>query len=444
MSILVDEIGKRHAGDGTLLMSCVAGSRLYGLDTPSSDMDIRGIYMDRVEDLLNVCGKMDSEQSDERGDTKYYGLHKFLKLASECNPNMVELLAVPASRLMFCSPSYSYLSSHIGWFMSTRAMRTFSGYAYAQIQKSKGANRKANQVARRVDRDGLRFAWSVIHSSDEIRKRAFGHVLCRIPAGFGPDDVERMTCSDFVRYLSKLDFEEKDLSEFGYDAFLKMRRPRQTEFMYRYEWYDQMERKPLFFEPSRKELGGCISSTGFSAAQFDGVPDVYVLRRVLDGRRFVSDDDSGILVNFRPGDNDMPVTAIARFDSAAYEREHREYLSFWEWMANRNESRCTADWNEDGMYDAKSMMHAMRLLMSAEHIAENGVPRVVFEGEDRDRLMSIREGRVPYPELLAEATERMDALGPKFDKSGLPHSADVKSINAWYVNALKEAANANV
>ena len=253
-----------------------------------------------------------------------------------------------------------------------------------------------------------------------------------------------MTCSDFVRYLSKLDFEEKDLSEIGYDAFLKMRRLRQTEFMYRYEWYDQMERKPLFFEPSRKELGGCISSTGFSVAQFDGMPDVYVLRRVLDDRKFVSDDGSGILVNFRPGDDDMPVTAIARFDSAAYEREHREYLSFWEWMANRNESRCTADWNEDGMYDAKSMMHTMRLLMSAEHIAENGVPRVVFEGEDRDRLLSIREGRVPYQELLAEATERMGALGPKFDKSGLPHSADVKSINAWYANTLKEAANANV
>ena len=69
---------------------------------------------------------------------------------------------------------------------------------------------------------------------------------------------------------------------------------------------------------------------------------------------------------------------------------------------------------------------------------------MVFEGEDRDRLMSIREGRVPYTELLAEATERMGALGPKFDKSGLPHSADVKSINAWHANTLKEAANANV
>jgi predicted nucleotidyltransferase len=66
-----------------LIMKCVAGSHLYGLNTPSSDMDTRGIYLEDIDDVLNINGRQNGECADDKQDEKYYSLGKFLKLASE-------------------------------------------------------------------------------------------------------------------------------------------------------------------------------------------------------------------------------------------------------------------------------------------------------------------------------------------------------------------------
>ena len=171
-----------------LIFKCIAGSHLYGLNTPSSDTDIRGIYMDDPDDVLNISGRQNTEVSDDKQDEKYYSLGKFLKLASECNPNIIELLFVPDDAVLFRSPVYDELVNHRDWFMSKRAKHTFLGYAHAQIQKARGLNKKGNMVDSMVCMNGVRFAWSVLNSSKEILDRAFfGRRL--IPCGFCAADI---------------------------------------------------------------------------------------------------------------------------------------------------------------------------------------------------------------------------------------------------------------
>ena len=55
-------------------------------------------------------------------------------------------------------------------------------------------------------------------------------------------------------------------------------------------------------------------------------------------------------------------------------------------------------------YDAKNMMHLMRLLYSGEGIVRNGEPIVRFSGERLERLLSIKRGEWTFDDIMAEAS----------------------------------------
>ena len=73
-----------------ILFLTVAGSHAYGTNVETSDLDIRGVVLERETDTL---GLTDFEQYvDAKTDTVIYTLKKFLKLVKECNPNIIEML----------------------------------------------------------------------------------------------------------------------------------------------------------------------------------------------------------------------------------------------------------------------------------------------------------------------------------------------------------------
>ena len=107
--------------ESQLVLKSIAGSHLYNLNTESSDMDIRGIFLPSVEDLCNVSGEQNTEIADDDQDIKFYSIKKFLTLASQCNPNIIELLYLPESAILFKSDVYDELVSIRDAFMSKRA-----------------------------------------------------------------------------------------------------------------------------------------------------------------------------------------------------------------------------------------------------------------------------------------------------------------------------------
>ena len=67
----------------------IAGSKAYGTDTPESDTDIRGVTLERPEEIY---GSETFEQfEDKEADTVIYGLKKFVSLCKACNPNRQSL-----------------------------------------------------------------------------------------------------------------------------------------------------------------------------------------------------------------------------------------------------------------------------------------------------------------------------------------------------------------
>ena len=89
-----------HLNDNIVLLG-FGGSRAYGTNLPTSDIDVRGIAIRTAED---ICLMRDFEQVvDVTTDTTIYSLDKMFSLLSECNPNTIEMLGLRPQDYIYVS-----------------------------------------------------------------------------------------------------------------------------------------------------------------------------------------------------------------------------------------------------------------------------------------------------------------------------------------------------
>lgn len=112
-----------------------AGSQAYGLATPASDLDVRGIAVPPREYYLGFVKQF--EQADQRTpiDLVVFGVTKFFKLAADCNPNVVELLWSEPEDYLALSECGRWMIEARELFLSRVARHRFSGYAMSQLKR---------------------------------------------------------------------------------------------------------------------------------------------------------------------------------------------------------------------------------------------------------------------------------------------------------------------
>lgn len=124
--------------DYSIIFECVAGSRLYGTSTETSDYDYRGVIIPDKEYFLGFSQKVEQIIDNKDGnDFVLWELRKFLALAIDCNPSIIEILFVPEGRWIKTSDAWKQIVSHRDWFVSKKARWTFSGYAISQLKRIK-------------------------------------------------------------------------------------------------------------------------------------------------------------------------------------------------------------------------------------------------------------------------------------------------------------------
>lgn len=130
---------------GLIILECISGSKAYGLDTPSSDTDIKGVFILPKEEYYGLT--YTPQVNNETNDIVFYEFGRFMELLSLNNPNILELLNTPESAIIYKHPFLNDINSEL--ILSKLCNNTFGKFALSQIKKAKGLKKKiVNPVAK--------------------------------------------------------------------------------------------------------------------------------------------------------------------------------------------------------------------------------------------------------------------------------------------------------
>ena len=133
----------------------IAGSRAFGVHRSDSDVDVKGVAVppsrwlhgcmntfEQANDPQDIASFAQDLREGERAvvqATKLEGtvfdLRKFVKLAADANPNLLELLYCRDDEVRLITPVGQRLRDARGLFLSARARHTFGAYATAQLKR---------------------------------------------------------------------------------------------------------------------------------------------------------------------------------------------------------------------------------------------------------------------------------------------------------------------
>jgi hypothetical protein len=314
--------------------------------------------------------------NDDTNDTVFYELKRFLDLVAKQNPNILEMLYMPEDCIITRHPLLDELFENRQKFLTKTCLQSFAGYAVSQIKKAKGLNKKINN----------------------------------------PQPVKRETPLDYCYFMEDgksvpaRDF----LKDRGYDqkycGLVALNHMRFTYAVY----YDRT-----------RHLNDTINTT---------IPTSY-------------DPYKGIIQSEELS-NDVSLSAVPKhahllgymvFNRDAYEVHCRVYKEYQEWVLKRNPDRYQVTIENGNDYDAKNMMHCIRLIRVAREIATDKIINV--RRPDREELMFIRNGQAKYDELIAEADRAIAELDGLYAASDLPEHVDRHFMTELLLNLRRKAYN---
>lgn len=118
----------------------IHGSIAYGLNTPESDVDLRGVAAVPKEYLHGFNKRFDQYIKSEP-DCTIFNIKKFFHLTSEGNPNTLELLFVDPEHHLYVDELGQMLIDNRSHFLSKSLKERYIGYSRAQAHRIRNHRR---------------------------------------------------------------------------------------------------------------------------------------------------------------------------------------------------------------------------------------------------------------------------------------------------------------
>ena len=366
----IEELRKKDL----IIFEAIMGSKAFGTSLPTSDTDIRGVFMQPIDDILEY-GYVE-QVSDKTNDIVFYELKRFISLAISNNPSILELLFAPEDCILEISEIWKILRFHCHSFLSKKCRHTFAGYAINQIKKAKGYNKKINwEESKMIRKDVLDFCY-ILEDEKTISLN---------------DWYKKMYTSNYKYNSNRTIWQSK----FG---LAKVNHAHNIYAMYDLNPYDLKMSKGIV---STKVL----------------IPNDVQLTSIPKGQK---------------------VVAHLIFNKDAYSTHCKRFKEYQIWLKERNEDRFKMNKEHGKNYDSKNMSHTFRLLNVALEIAETGHLKVRRSDAEIEILMKIRRGEYEYDDLLKESEELISKLDKAYDKSNLPEKVNEKFVNQLLLVLRKE------
>lgn len=203
----------------TVIFEGYHGSHLYGLNTPESDIDMKGIYLPDQKDILLgtvkesysiTTGNDKSKNSKDDIDIEIFSLQRFVKDASRGETYALDMLHTPADKVINSSSIWHFIQQHRQLFYTTN-MTSYMGYVMKQAAKYgvKGSRLAAlREVREKVenwrnldgkfwDTEDRFFTW------EESRLRDFTCLLPRNEFCFWTIDKEKPETASFYTLMGR-------------------------------------------------------------------------------------------------------------------------------------------------------------------------------------------------------------------------------------------------
>lgn len=176
--------------------------------------------------------------------------------------------------------------------------------------------------------------------------------------------------------------------------------------------------RPVGLKRSGIDLAQC------HAARLEHAQDVFRLYDYGDDARGVFRGDTIALESIPIEDEQRRFVGLLLYNERAWRQAMDDHRNYWTWRAERNEERWRQQESGELDYDAKNLMHTIRLLLSGRSILQQGVPIVRFEGDDRQTLLDIRAGRFTYSQVMQMAEDIKAECAALRDHADLPEGCD--------------------
>lgn len=363
---------------GWIIYEVISGSHAYGTSTPESDVDHRGVFQMPTTEMLGTTYY--PQIGDEKQDSVFYEIGRFLELLSNGNPNVLELLNVPDRCVVYKDPLWDKVfSAEIKQKFVTRQLKdSFMGYAWSQLKKAKGLDKLMNWETERVERkDVLDFCYVIPGREESIpfkhweskkhKQRLQGH---------GPKTIYHPTWVEYIPGFEPVD-----------------------EIIHR-------------------------ANIGLSAV--NNVPDLYSMYFMEVGGGIISDNSDDVQLRSIP--KGAPFISYLSFNKNGYSTHCADFRKYQEWLNKRNTQRYVDVESHGQRIDGKNLMHLVRLLNTAGDIAAG--KGVVVERPEVEYLLEIRRGKHDLQSIIDTAESKIEGIRQSFDSANLPEKVDPKFIDS--------------
>jgi hypothetical protein len=324
-----------------LLYEYVRGSQAYGLSLPTSDEDTGGVFIMDYSDVLGISDNKIDQVNDEKNDTVWYEIGKYIELLAKANPNMLESLFIPDHCVKYVHPAFQIIKDNRNTFVTKETFKSFVGYATSQIQKARGLNKKiVNPIVERKQPLDFCYTFNGYQGTTPIANWLAERGLKQIYCGLNHLPNMNQMYGVFYDYAQHIRMEYKTP-----EAFLE----------YYTEQLNTSDKKNMVITYFENFLQEFIDANSFSDTQ-ELLNAYYSTSTIIEAYKALVPKGYHGIVKEAGTSNDVHLDSILKgdypichmsYNEDGYQSHCRMYKEYKEWEAKRNPQRYLENLEKD-------------------------------------------------------------------------------------------------